>query len=237
MCYVKCINQWFIYELLQVKVILSGNETRWQVGSRAGHSNTVRKYELNSAGAQTGQPKPDVLHLTHAVALFVSPQTLKPFPRHLVPEWLNYNTQQNISCLGADWSSWNCNLDSYFYAISFVNDADSAAFSFRMAAAWKQALLLFSLNKWQHNHNALQNSESRQVGKNSDSTRVTGSNVLSISAALPQFCYRCIERTPTRPLTFKKKMKMKISDAVKWVHRTNHLKHQTSSQSAIWWLL
>lgn len=27
------------------------------------------------------------------------------------------------------------NLDSYFYAISFVNDADSAALSFWMAAA------------------------------------------------------------------------------------------------------
>lgn len=98
-------------------------------------------------------------------ALFVFPQTLKPFPRHLMPEWLNYNTQQKILSHGADWSSWNCNLDSYFYAISFVNDADSAAFSFWIAAAWKQALLLFSLHKWQHNHNALQNSESRQVGK------------------------------------------------------------------------
>lgn len=91
--------------------------------------------------------------------------TLKPFPRHLMPEWLNYNTQQKILSHGADWSSWNCNLDSYFYAISFVNDADSAAFSFWIAAAWKQALLLFSLYKWQHNHNALQNSKSWQVGK------------------------------------------------------------------------
>lgn len=163
MCYVKCMNPLFIYELLQVKVILSGNETRWQVGSIAGQQHCQKTWtqqcRCTDRSAKTRRPP-----LTHAVALFVFPQTLKPFPRHLVPEWLNYNTQQNISCHGADWSSWNCNLDSYFYAISFVNDADSAALSLWMAAAWKQAPA-FSLNKWQHNHNALHNSESRQVGK------------------------------------------------------------------------
>lgn len=189
MCYVKCMNQLFIYEWLQVKVILSGNETRW-------------KYELNSAGAQTGQPKPDVLHWD--------------MQWHFLCFHKLWNHSQDTSCLndwiiihnktfhGANWSSWNCNLICKWCWFCCLVILDSSCLKTSTAA--------FSLNKWQHNHNALHNSESRQVGK-------------TVTAP---------ERTPTRPLTFKKN---ENKDQRGGQVGTQKKPPQTSSQRAIWWLL
>lgn len=196
------MNQLFIYEWLQVKVILCGNETRWQVGSIAGQQHCqkiwAQQCRCTDRSAKTRRPP-----LTHAVALFVFPQTLTPFQRHLVPEWLNYNTQQNISCRGADWSSRNCNLDSYFYAISFVNDADSAALSLWIAAAWKQALPLSPLTNG--NTTTMRCTTAKAGRWEKQWQHQSERQRCSVDfCCFAQFCYRCIERTPTRPLTFKK---------------------------------